>query len=149
MHGTSSPNTGNATHAKENMTGIYMTGCTKNGYGAIEVEYLTLEERRRQLTSSDSESLMRWIDLLCNTIVQAETLMKKQGSGNQPTAISDEIYRHTVAARVRSLETEKLFLQTLHGELDRQCRSIGDRIEAIGRQISAERAGLNEGDKNG
>jgi hypothetical protein len=53
-----------------------------------------------------------------------------------------QVVRHTVAARVAAMESEKLYLQTLHGELGRQWRSIGDRIESINRQVAAEKASV-------
>ena len=67
---------------------------------------------------------------------------KKIERKRTPAVAVERIVRHTVAARVSSMESEKLYLQHLHGELGRQWRSIGERIEAIDRQIIAEKASV-------
>lgn len=55
---------------------------------------------------------------------------------------NDSLVLHTVAARVVSMESEKLYLQNLHGDISRLRLSIGDRIEALDRQIAAEKASV-------
>lgn len=52
------------------------------------------------------------------------------------------VVRRTGAARVSSMESEKLYLQNLHGELGNQWRSIGDRMAALDRQIKVEKASV-------
>lgn len=50
--------------------------------------------------------------------------------------------RQTVAARVSEMESEKIYLQNLHGDISRVRLSIGDRISALDRQIAAEKASV-------
>lgn len=59
------------------MTGAYLRSKTANGYEPVEVEHLSPEERRRHLMARDPEEVMRWMDMLCENIVQVETLLKK------------------------------------------------------------------------
>lgn len=60
----------------------------------------------------------------------------------EPSEDSQRMVRHTVAARVASMESEKLYLQNLHGDISRLRLSIGDRIAALERQIAAEKASV-------
>ena len=57
------------------MTGAYLMTKTDNGHEPVEVEYLSKEERRRHLKSRNPEEVMRWMDLMCEKIVEAETLL--------------------------------------------------------------------------
>ena len=59
-----------------------------------------------------------------------------------PSVADQRLVRHTVAARVASMESEKLYLQNLCGELNLMRLSVKDRIEAIDRQIIAEKASM-------
>lgn len=55
---------------------------------------------------------------------------------------SNRIARLTAAARVNAMEHEKAHLQKLHSDLLMICRSIGDRIDSLNRQIAAEKASV-------
>lgn len=57
-----------------------------------------------------------------------------------PDEYNARLIRHTTAARVNALESERHFLQHLHKDLMARCRLIGDRIRAIDEQIKAEQA---------
>lgn len=63
-------------------------------------------------------------------------------NGNGESRCVQSVVRHTVAARVAAMESEKLHLQNLHGEISRARLSIGDRIAALDRQIAAEKASV-------
>ena len=67
----------------------------------------------------------------------SKTLNAKRGADSQ-----QRLVRHTVAARVSSMESEKLYLQNLHGDISRLRLSIADRIAALDRQIAAEKASV-------
>jgi hypothetical protein len=56
---------------------------------------------------------------------------------------TQRLVRHTAAARISSMESEKLYLQNLCGELNRTRMSVKDRIEAIDRQIMAEKVSVS------
>lgn len=57
------------------MTGAYLRTKTENGFDSIEVEHLTPEERRRHLKARDPEEIMRWMDLLCEKLVETEKML--------------------------------------------------------------------------
>jgi len=57
------------------MTGAFLRQKRENGYENIEVEHLTPEERRRHLKDRDPEEVMRWMDLMCETLVEVENLI--------------------------------------------------------------------------
>jgi len=44
----------------------------------IEVEYLTRKERHAILSGRDSENLVRWIDILCETLCKLESEGKRR-----------------------------------------------------------------------
>jgi len=56
---------------------------------------------------------------------------------------SQRLIRHAVAARVAAMESEKLYLQNLHGEISTMRLSIGDRIAALDRQIASEKSSVS------
>ena len=64
----------------------------------------------------------------------------------QSSRSHQQVVLHTAAARVSSMESEKLYLQNLHGQMGEAWRSVGDRIAALDRQIAAEKASV-ENDK--
>lgn len=57
------------------MTGAYLRTKTAHGWESVEVEHLSPEERRRLLQDRDPVELMRWMDLLCDKLVEAESLI--------------------------------------------------------------------------
>jgi hypothetical protein len=57
------------------MTGAYLMTKTAHGYQPVEVEHLTPAERRHHLQDRDPEEVMRWLDLLCEQIVELEKLL--------------------------------------------------------------------------
>lgn len=50
------------------MTGAYLRVKRDTHYKAIEVEYLTDAEREELFKNENSEVLIRWINLVCNTL---------------------------------------------------------------------------------
>lgn len=52
------------------MTGAYLRVERQGKFYPIEVEFLTPEERRKLLVGRSEEELMRWMDMLCETIVE-------------------------------------------------------------------------------
>ena len=70
------------------------------------------------------------------------TKIKAKNRKRAPAVAVQRVVRHTVAARVASMESEKLYLQNLHGDISRLRLSIGDRIAALDRQIAAEKASV-------
>ena len=59
------------------MTGAYLRTKTENGFESIEVEHLTPEARRQHLKARDPEEVMRWMDILCDKIVETEKLLSE------------------------------------------------------------------------
>lgn len=57
------------------MTGAYLRAKRDEGWKPIEVEHLTAEERREHLMSRDPAEVMRWMDLLCEKLVEVEKLL--------------------------------------------------------------------------
>lgn len=43
----------------------------------IEVEYLTPDERRTLLMGRDPEEVMRWMDMVCGSLVETEILLRQ------------------------------------------------------------------------
>lgn len=72
----------------------------------------------------------------------------KCGNRSNAKEDSDRTIRLVAAAHVAAMESGKLYLQNLHGELGAQWRSIGDRIESIDRQITAEKASVPNAPKS-
>lgn len=58
------------------MTDAYLRTKTDQGWDSVEVEYLSPAERRRILESRSPEELMRWMDLMCEKLVEAEKLLQ-------------------------------------------------------------------------
>lgn len=58
------------------------------------------------------------------------------------------VVRHTAAARVCAMESEKLNLQKLDVEISRMKLSIGERITALDRQIADEKASVTSVEKS-
>lgn len=58
------------------MTGAYLRIKRDTHYKAIEVEYLTDEEREEVFKGRDSEELIKWINLVCNTLEKYENYIE-------------------------------------------------------------------------
>lgn len=55
------------------MTQAYLRAKKPDGtWGAVEVEYLSVEQRVELFKDRSNEELLRWIDLLCVTVRTAE-----------------------------------------------------------------------------
>jgi len=50
------------------MTGAYLRVQRAGKWQPVEVEYLTHEERAAQFLPRDKDELLRWINLLCDTL---------------------------------------------------------------------------------
>ena len=57
------------------MTGAYLRVKRNGEWLAVEVEHLTDDEREAIL--KDDPRLMKWLNLVCNSLVEAETLFKE------------------------------------------------------------------------
>ena len=63
------------------ITGIYLFGKDKDGkhHAPIEIEHLTIAERRDALGTRTPEELLNWIDALCKNIIQIENFLYSEG----------------------------------------------------------------------
>lgn len=59
------------------MTGVCLRVEREGKWGPVEVEHLTSCERRAYLMRGDREEVMRWMDIVCVTLVNAEQLLQK------------------------------------------------------------------------
>jgi len=53
------------------MTGAYLRAKRGEVITNIEVEYLTNKERGEMFKERDTTELIRWLNLVCNTLVEA------------------------------------------------------------------------------
>ena len=63
------------------MSGAYMRIQRDGKWTKLEVERMTPEERMNAFKGCTNEELIRWIDILCGTVVQAEEWV----ASNRPT----------------------------------------------------------------
>lgn len=52
------------------MTGAYLRVKREKGWENIEVEHLTKDERTKLFIARGSEELLRWMDILCEKVVE-------------------------------------------------------------------------------
>ena len=57
------------------MTGAYLRAKRNGEWMAVEVEHLTDKEREEIL--KDDDRLLKWLNLVCNSLVEAEELFKE------------------------------------------------------------------------
>jgi len=55
------------------MTGAYLRVFREDGYVNIEVEHLSNEERQDAFIHRTPEEIVRWLNLVCNTLSEVET----------------------------------------------------------------------------
>lgn len=70
------------------MTGAYLRVQRDGQWVNVEIEYLTREELREQMLPRDQEGLLRWIEMLCTTIREAEGGPPAAGDTSPPSASS-------------------------------------------------------------
>lgn len=56
----------------------------------------------------------------------------------------DRLFRHVAAARINSMESERMALQAIHSALSIQCRTIEARLDMIECCIKAEKASVDQ-----
>lgn len=54
------------------MTGAYIRVKRNNSYDNIEIEHLSIQERKELLQNRSVDELLKWIDLLSEVIVTVE-----------------------------------------------------------------------------
>ena len=54
------------------MTGAYLMAVRDGERKPVEVEHLTDEERKEKLGDRDTEEILRWLNLVCNTLADVE-----------------------------------------------------------------------------
>lgn len=62
------------------MTGAYLRTKRDGKWESIEVEHLTPVERRVQLAHRPMDEVMRWMDTLCDRLVESERDLLSGGS---------------------------------------------------------------------
>jgi len=72
------------------MTGAYIRVKRGESFQNIEIEHLTDEERRELFKNTDKETIVSWINLLCNSMVGVEEQLKITEN-----ALEDTQYRVT------------------------------------------------------
>jgi hypothetical protein len=63
------------------MTGAYLRVKRDGEWKNIEVEHLTYQERNELIGKRPVPEIMRWLDLICETLVKAEADIKSN-TGN-------------------------------------------------------------------
>lgn len=61
----------------QEMTGAYLRVKRDDGWKPIEVEHLTSEERIEQFSPRSIPEILRWMDMLCEKIVETEELLNQ------------------------------------------------------------------------
>ena len=64
-----------ATRGEKTMTGAYLRVKRGGKFKTIEVEHLTKEERSALFYDAPHETLLNWIDMLCENIVETQSLL--------------------------------------------------------------------------
>lgn len=57
------------------MTGAFLRAKRDGAFKPVEVEHLTKDERIEQFKDRSNEEILRWMDMLCEKIVETETLL--------------------------------------------------------------------------